>query len=27
VSDDDHAGLGESVVKRRNDFALLCSIH
>src|SRR5262249_22569557 len=27
VSDDDHAGLGDSVVKRRNDFALLCSIH
>ena len=26
VSDDDHAGLGEDVVKRRHDFALLCSL-
>ena len=25
VSDDDHAGLGEDVMKRRHDFALLCS--
>jgi hypothetical protein len=27
MSDDNHASLGESVVKRRYNFALLCSFH
>jgi hypothetical protein len=27
MSDDDHAGIGDGIVKRRHDFALLCSIH
>src|SRR6188472_1291450 len=27
MSDDDHASFGDGIVKRRHDFALLCSIH